>query len=169
MPIQVSIAGLTLLAVLLIMGGETVLSVFNAKVLRSRGAVAPSAAAGAMWAYPVCFVAMAAEGALTGPAPPALVVAGLALFGVSKALKLWVISTLGVRWTYRVLVLPGERPITHGPYVLMRHPNYIAVIGEIAGVALIVWAPIAGLAAVIGYGALLRHKSALEDRALGRQ
>ena len=168
---SISIAVVTLLAVLLIMGGEAGLSAFNERVLRARGAVGPSGdvLAPMVWAYPACFVAMAIEGALLGPAPPRVLVGGLVLFGLSKALKLWVISTLGVRWTFRVLVLPGAPPVTHGPYALVRHPNYGAVIGEIIAMAMIVSAPITGVLAVIGYGALLRRKISVEDRALGRQ
>ena len=171
MPPEVSIAGLTLLAVLLIMGGEAALSAFNERVLRARGAVSPpgDVLAPMVWAYPLCFIVMAAEGALSGPAPPLVLAAGLALFGLSKAVKMWVISTLGVRWTFRVLVLPDAPVITHGPYAFVRHPNYVAVIGEMIGVAMIVGAPVSGVLAVLAYGALLRRKIAVEDRALGRQ
>jgi methyltransferase len=171
MPVHASVAALALIAVLLIVAGETILSVYNERLLRARGAISPEAEwrdAG-MWAYPVCFVAMAVEGAIAGPAPARVLAAGLLVFGVSKALKLWAISTLGVRWTYRVLVLPGESPIAHGPYAFVRHPNYAAILGEMAGMAMIVWAPLTGVLAVIGYGAWLRRKSAGEDRALGRQ
>lgn len=171
MPPEVAIALVTLAAVLLILGGEAALSAFNERVLRARGAISPpeDVLAPMMWAYPASFVAMAAEGAAFGPASPNVLTAGLAIFGLSKALKMWVISTLGVRWTFRVLVLPGTKPITHGPYALMRHPNYLAVIGELIGVAMIVDAPFTGVLAVIGYGALLRRKIAVEDRALGRK
>ena len=171
MAVEVSVSVLTLVAVLLIMGGEAAVSAFNERVLRARGAVSAvgDPMASLMWAYPACFVAMAVEGALFGPASPRVLTIGLALFGLSKALKMWVISTLGVRWTFRVLVLPGLPPVNHGPYALMRHPNYLAVIGELVGVAMIVGAPVAGTASVIGYGLLLRRKIAVEDRALGRQ
>jgi methyltransferase len=166
-----SIAALTLLAVLLIMAGEAALSAFNERVQRARGAVeAPGdVLQPMMWAYPACFIAMAIEGAFFGPAPREVLAVGLAVFGLSKALKMWAISTLGTRWTFRVLVVPGTPPITRGPYALARHPNYIAIVGELVGVGLIVWAPFTGAIAVIAYGALLRRKIAVEDRALGRQ
>jgi methyltransferase len=165
------IALVTLLAVLLIMIGEAVLSSFNERVLRARGAIeALDPVIGTMqWAYPASFVAMAVEGALTGPSSPELLPIGLAAFGVSKAIKIWTIATLGIRWTFRILVLPGVPPVTHGPYALLRHPNYVAILGELISVALIVWAPVTGLFALIGYGALLRRKIAAEDRALGGQ
>ena len=100
-----SVAAVTLLAVLLLMAGEAALSSFNERVLRARGAVEPggdittgSGVGGerlhamTAWAYPLCFVAMAIEGAFFGPAPPRILAAGLALFaglvsGLAPALK----------------------------------------------------------------------------------
>jgi methyltransferase len=112
---------------------------------------------------------MALEGAWRGPAPRTALLTGLVVFGLAKALKLWAITTLGERWSFRVLVLPGRSLITTGPYRWMRHPNYLAVIGEILGVALIVWALVTGPLAVFGFGALLRSRIAIEERALGQQ
>jgi methyltransferase len=120
------------------------------------------------WAYPLSFVAMAAEGALTGPAPREVLMWGLALFGFAKALKLWAIGSLGSRWSYRLLVLPGAPLVTAGPYRFLSHPNYVAVIGEIASVAMIVWSPITGVLAAFGFGALMIKRIRVEDRALGR-
>jgi methyltransferase len=65
-----------------------------------------------------------------------------------------------------VLVLAREPLIRRGPYAWFRHPNYLAVMGEMLGVALIVWAPVTGTAALVGFGALLRRRIAVEDRAL---
>lgn len=166
----VAIAAVTLIATLLIMAGEAVLSSFNERQLRARGAIEPPGdVIGTMrWAYPLSFVAMGVEGALTGPAPREILMWGLALFGFSKALKLWAISSLGSRWSYRVLVLPGAPLVTTGPYRFFSHPNYLAVVGEIVSVAAMVWAPITGTLATIGFGWLMIKRIAIEDRALGR-
>jgi isoprenylcysteine carboxyl methyltransferase (ICMT) family protein YpbQ len=51
----------------------------------------------------------------------------------------------------------------------MRHPNYIAVVGELLAMALLVGARVSGAAAVIAYAALLWRRIAVENRALGRQ
>ena len=102
------------------------------------------------WAYPACFVAMAIEGAITGPAPRDVLLLGLAVLGFAKALKISAISALGVRWTFRVLVPPDAPLVTAGPYRVLRHPNYVAVLGELAGFALIVWAPVAGTLSIAG-------------------
>lgn len=167
---SVAIAFVTVVATLLIMAGEAVLSSYNERQLRARGAIEPpDDVIGTMrWAYPLSFVAMGVEGAVTGPAPRDVLMWGLAFFGFSKALKMWAISSLGSRWSYRVLVLPGAPLVTTGPYRFVSHPNYLAVAGEIASVAAIVWAPITGTLATIGFGWLMIKRIAIEDRALGR-
>jgi len=167
---SIAIAALTVTAVLLLMAGEAVLSAFNERQLRARGAVEPPGdVIGIMrWAYPFAFIAMGVEGALTGPPPPDILLYGLASFGLAKALKIWAISSLGSLWTYRVLVLPGAPLITAGPYRFVSHPNYLAVAGEIASVAAIVWAPITGVLATVAFGALMIARIRIEDRALGR-
>lgn len=55
----------------------------------------------------------------------------LALFVVLQLLRVWVLATLGPRWTTRVIVLPGKMPIRSGPYRFLSHPNYAVVAAEI--------------------------------------
>ena len=57
--------------------------------------------------------------------------AWLAVFIVLQVLRVWVIATLGPRWTTRIIVLPGAPLVTTGPYRFMSHPNYLVVAGEI--------------------------------------
>jgi methyltransferase len=120
------------------------------------------------WAYPGGFVAIAIEGAIVGPAPVWALAAGLTIFGLAKALKAWAIAALGWRWTYRVLVPPSAPLVAAGPYRFIRHPNYVAVCGEILGAALLAGAPVTGTAFLAGFGVLLRRRIAVEDHALGR-
>ena len=164
------IALMTTIACLLIRGGEAVLSSFNGRMWRARGAIEPpdDVISSMRWAYPGAFVLMGIEGALSGPAPPNILMGGLAMFGLAKALKVWAISSLGSKWSYRVLVVPGEPLVTSGPYRFIPHPNYLAVVGEIASVAAIVWAPITGIIAAFGFGWLMIARIRIEDRALGR-
>lgn len=159
-----------LVATLAAMAGELALSSFNATRLRALGAVEPAddVYATMRWAYPVGFVAMAAEGAWSGPASANLVVLGLVVFGGAKALKAWAMSTLGPRWCFRVLVPPGAPLVVAGPYRVMHHPNYVAVCGEIVGAACLVAAPLTGAVFLLGFGWLMRRRIAVEDRALGR-
>ena len=170
LPPAQAIALITLVAVLLVMAGEAVLAAFNERMLLARGArEAQGDVIGIMrWAYPGCFALMAIEGAFRGPAPAPILLAGLAVFGFAKALKAWAIASLGPRWTFRVIVLPDAPLIASGPYRLLNHPNYVAVVGELAGFAAIVYAPITGAIALVFFGSLMRARIRVEDRALGR-
>jgi methyltransferase len=171
LPTAPAIAALTTLATLLMMAGEAVLSSFNERQLRARGAIEPPGDVIAImrWVYPGAFVAMGIEGALSGPATPNVLMGGLALFGIAKALKVWAIASLGPKWTYRVLVVPGDPLVRTGPYRFMSHPNYLAVVGEMVSVAAIVWAPITGVLATVGFGQLMIRRIRVENRALGRR
>ena len=86
--------------------------------------------------YPVAFLLMIAEGALRGGASIAVATTGLVLFAAAKTLKWWAILTLGEFWTFRVIVVPRAPLVTNGPYHFIRHPNYVAVFGELLSVAL---------------------------------
>ncbi len=55
----------------------------------------------------------------------------LAAFVGLQAARVWVIATLGERWTTRILILPGEPLIRRGPYRFMSHPNYVVVAAEL--------------------------------------
>jgi len=170
MPPQAAIALLVTLASLLIMLGEAILSSFNERQLRAKGAVEPEGDVINMMrlVYPGAFILMGIEGALSGPAPSDLLMGGLALFGLAKALKVWAISSLGSKWSYRVLVVPGEPLVSTGPYQFMSHPNYLAVVGEMVSVAMIVWAPITGILSLLVFGWLMIARIRVEEKALGR-
>jgi len=61
----------------------------------------------------------------------------LALFVLLQAGRVWVIRTLGPRWTTRIVILPGEPLVRSGPFAFVNHPNYLIVIGEIAVLPLV--------------------------------
>ena len=61
----------------------------------------------------------------------------LILFALLQLGRLWVIRTLGPRWTTRIIVLPGAPLVTGGPFRFVSHPNYLIVIGEIAVLPLV--------------------------------
>jgi len=67
---------------------------------------------------------------------------GLGVFVVLQALRVWIISTLGQRWTTRVIVLPDAPLITAGPYRYVSHPNYVVVTCEIAVLPLTLGLPL---------------------------
>jgi methyltransferase len=60
----------------------------------------------------------------------------LAFFVVLQLGRVWVLATLGERWTTRIIVLPGAAPIANGPFRFVRHPNYLVVAFEIPCVPL---------------------------------
>ncbi len=159
-----------LAAVLGTMLGELILSRSNEQTLRARGAIEPPGDVyrALAWAYPMMFVAMAIEGVIGGPAPRVMAGAGVLVFLAAKMLKFWAISTLGGRWTYRVLVPPDAPLVTGGPYLWVRHPNYLAVFGEIAGIAMLVGAPFTGAISLVTFSGLVRKRIAVEERALHR-
>jgi methyltransferase len=118
------------------------------------------------WAYPGAFVAMGIEGGWWGADPGVLTTAGLAVFVAAKALKFWAIASLGRRWSYGVMVLPGQPLVESGPYRWLRHPNYVAVVGELIGMALLVGARVTGPVATMFFGSLLWRRIAAEERAI---
>jgi methyltransferase len=117
-------------------------------------------------AYPGAFVAMLVEGAERGGAPAMAAALGVAVFAAAKALKWWAILTLGRAWTFRVIVVPGGRRITSGPYRFFNHPNYVAVVGELLGTALMCGAALTGPAATAFFLVLILKRIAVENRAV---
>jgi methyltransferase len=92
----------------------------------------------------------------------------LVVFAVLQVARLWVILSLGPRWTTRVVVVPGEVLVAAGPYRLLRHPNYLIVLAEIVVVPLALG--LAWYAAAFGAlnAALLFHRVRVEEAALAR-
>ncbi|WP_422747702.1 isoprenylcysteine carboxyl methyltransferase family protein [Mycobacterium sp. WMMD1722] len=94
--------------------------------------------------------------------------AALTVAVLAQALRWWCITTLGRQWNTRVVVIPGAARVARGPYRLMPHPNYVAVVLE--GVAL----PLAGgawlTATVFSVlnAVLLRTRISVENTALAR-
>jgi methyltransferase len=159
---------ITFVVVVLTMLIEQRISISNERWLRLRGAVEPlDDVIGTMrWAYPAAFLAMLLEGALVAAGPGTTAVAGALLFAAAKALKYWAIASLGRRWSFRVLVLPAAPLVSRGPYAFASHPNYIAVIGELAGVAMLAGAVVTGPVATILFAALIRRRIRVEEAAL---
>lgn len=131
---MISLAAAVLAFVTLQRLAELLLAERNTKALLSEGAREHGAAH-----YPL-LVAMHAAWLVAlwwwGPGRP-VDVPLLAIFALLQLARLWVIATLGRRWTTRIIVLPGAPLVRTGPYRFLRHPNYWIVIGEIAVLPLI--------------------------------
>jgi methyltransferase len=147
---------------------EARLSRANDRRLRAAGAVEPRRDVYAVMqvAYPACFAAMILESFRQPPPLGPAFLAGAGVFVLAKMLKYWAIATLGTRWTFRVLVPPRSERIVAGPYRVMRHPNYVAVAGELVGMALMAATPVIGLVCVAGFGALMLMRVRVEEAAL---
>lgn len=91
----------------------------------------------------------------------------LALSLGAQLLRYWAITTLGQRWNTRVIVLPEWEPVTGGPYRFFRHPNYAAVVLELAVLPLVHGAWLTALVFSLVNAALLRVRISVEERALG--
>ena len=128
-------AGVALLAFVTLQRlAELALSERNTKRLLARGAY--EAAPGhypfivtlhALWLAVLWFL---------GPGPP-LQIIPLAIFAALQLMRVWVIATLGERWSSRMIILPGAPLVRRGPYRYLRHPNYAVVAGEIAVLPLV--------------------------------
>lgn len=148
---------------------EAQVSRTHERALRAAGAVEPPGDVYAVMqvAYPGCFILMAVEAAWRG-GPSELFMPGVVVFAIAKTLKWWAIASLGTRWTFRVLVPSTDAPLVQrGPYRWMRHPNYLAVVGELVGAAMMLRTPWSGILACAAFGALMRRRIQVEERALG--
>ena len=90
----------------------------------------------------------------------------LAVFLVLQVLRVWVLATLGRRWTTRIIVLPGEKLVSTGPYRWLTHPNYVVVVGEIAVLPLCLGLPWYALVFSLANAAVLTVRIRAENAAL---
>ena len=125
---DVSVLALLFLSFLVIQRlGELVLAKRNTARLRERGAVEIGAshyplivALHTCWILALIFFGIGQQVSLLW----------LAVFVALQILRVWILMSLGERWTTRIIVL-DEPLVRAGPYAFMRHPNYVLVVGEI--------------------------------------
>lgn len=89
-----------------------------------------------------------------------------AVFIITQLIRYWAIASLGKYWNTRILVVPGLNLVTNGPYKYIRHPNYIAVIIEIAVIPLIFSCYITAIVFSILNLVTLRRRISIEENAL---
>ncbi len=83
-----------------------------------------------------------------------------------QGLRVWVMWTLGPRWTTRIIVLPGRPLVSAGPYRFLSHPNYAVVAGEIAVLPLALGLPWLAAVFTVLNAAVLAIRIRAENRAL---
>jgi len=143
--------------------GELVLSHYNTRRLMARGAIEA-----APRHYPLMVVVHAAwliSLWVFGHDRPINILA-LIVYLALQGLRLWVMRTLGPRWTTRIIVLPGERLVSAGPYRFLPHPNYAVVAGEIAVLPFALGLPLVAVIFSILNSAVLAIRIRAENRAL---
>ncbi|WP_329171974.1 isoprenylcysteine carboxyl methyltransferase family protein [Streptomyces sp. NBC_01477] len=101
------------------------------------------------------------------PFIPAFGVPMLVLVLAAQVLRWWCVAALGPRWNTRVIVVPGLPLVDRGPYRLMRHPNYLAVVVEGAALPLVHGAWITALCFTLANARLLTVRLRCENAALG--
>lgn len=88
------------------------------------------------------------------------------VFALLQVARLWVIATLGARWTTRIIVLPAAPLVRAGPYRFVDHPNYLIVALEIAVLPLSFGLAGVALAFSILNAAILTVRIRAENHAL---
>jgi methyltransferase len=159
----VSIAAIILGLVTLQRLGELVLARTNTRKLLARGAteIAPRHYPLLVMMHTAWLIALW----VWGYDQPVDLVA-LAVFIVLQGLRLWVIATLGERWTTRIIVVPGQPLIRSGPYKYISHPNYAVVAAEIAVLPLALHLPWMALIFTVLNAIVLAIRIRAEGRAL---
>ncbi|HEX2222668.1 MAG TPA: isoprenylcysteine carboxylmethyltransferase family protein [Thermoanaerobaculia bacterium] len=175
MPLDIDSRGLYTLLVVLVAAGRLVelrIAEHNRRQLLARGAVeaSPGHYPWMVLLHTAFLIACPLEVWLLGrPFLPGLAAVALVVLVLAMALRGWVISALGGRggrWTTRILCLPGVAPVTGGPYRYLRHPNYLAVIAEIAALPLVHTAWLTAAVFSLLNAWLLRVRIAAEEAAL---
>lgn len=160
---MITAASIFLAVVTLQRGGELLLARLNTKRLLSQGAVETGAKH-----YPLmvllhaCWLAGLWLWGWAAPLIPWLVW----VYALLQLFRLWILVTLGRRWTTRVITLPGETLVRHGPFRFLRHPNYLLVLLEIPLVPLALNMPWFAMAFGFLNVMMLGWRIHIENRAL---
>ncbi len=144
--------------------GELVLARRNTAALMRRGAI--EVAPGHYPAIIACHTLWLASLWLLGWSRP-VELGWLALFVLLQAARVWILATLGARWTTRIIIVPGETLVARGPYRFIKHPNYAVVVGEIAVLPLVFGLPVVALVFTLLNAGVLFVRIRAENRALG--
>lgn len=93
----------------------------------------------------------------------------LTIIVLAEILRYWAISSLGKYWNTKILVTAGAPLVSRGPYKYMRHPNYLAVVIEIAVIPLIFSCYITSVLFTLFNLMVLRRRIRIEESALRRE
>lgn len=89
----------------------------------------------------------------------------LLIFILLQGIRIWILSTLGERWTTRIIVI-DEPLVLGGPFRYFRHPNYMLVIAEIIVTPMVLGLWWVALVFTVLNAAMLYVRIGAEERAL---
>jgi methyltransferase len=157
-----------LLIVILQRTSELALAKRNEKVLKSQGAIEfdKNGYRVIVSMHVVFFISLICEKVYVNRTLNKHWIFFISIFAVAQILRYWAIRCLGVHWNIKVLAIPGKKLVTRGPYRYVRHPNYVAVITEIATIPLIFSCYITATVFSLLNLILLRRRIKIEEDAL---
>lgn len=103
---------------------------------------------------------------LNRPFVPALAAAMGVVFVLATLLRVWVIRTMRLHWNVEVMASAPLGVVTDGPYRFVRHPNYVAVILELAAIPLIHGAWMTAVVGSLANAWVLAKRLEVEERVL---
>lgn len=151
--------------------GELVLARRNTRRLLARGAHEAGAAhyplivaLHAAWLLGLWYLAV-----YRSPAEQGINLLWITVFVVLQLARVWVIVSLGERWTTRIIILPDAPLVQRGPYRFLSHPNYWVVAGEFLVLPLVFGLAWYGLAFTLLNAVAMWIRIRAESAALGSQ
>jgi len=148
---------------------EMALSRRHQRALADKGAAPlPEPVFGAMVALHIAIIGGAALEVVAFHRPFVAVIGvpALAVVVLANALRLWVIRTLGIHWNVRIVRSMPLGVVTGGPYRFVRHPNYVAVFGELCALPLVHGAYLTASVGALLHLLILRRRVTLEESIL---
>ena len=105
---------------------------------------------------------------LDRPFIPTWAAVGLLVTVIGQILRYLSMQALGYRWTLPIITVPGIPPVKHGIYRYLRHPNWLGVMLEIAGLPLIHGAYLTSIFFGVANAFLIGKRLQAEELALAR-
>ncbi|NIP39569.1 MAG: hypothetical protein GWO07_14705 [Candidatus Dadabacteria bacterium] len=147
---------------------ELILSKRNENYLKSQGAIENDKGGYKyiILMHNLFFISLIAEFIFIKRRPSEYWIILLIIFICTQGLRYWAIFSLGKRWCTKIFVLSDSDLIKSGPYKYFKHPNYIAVIIELAIIPLLFSCYYTAIIFSILNIIVLRRRIILEEHAL---
>lgn len=147
---------------------EVLIAKRNAKIMLSKGAfeVGASHYPFMILLHVTFFISLITEVLLFNRTLSPLFIYLIVLFGFVQLLRIWCLTSLGSYWNTKIIVLPGANVVKKGPYVYIRHPNYLVVCIEILVLPIIFQAYFTAICFTILNIIMLSVRIPIEEKAL---